>query len=139
MTTLIDGGCIEDVRGTIRFANDFNFPGVCRFYCVSNTSEHPFRGWVGHQYERKWFFPTRGQIRIHVVKLDAYDCPSQSLPVETYLLDANKPQVLALDCGYAISIEICTSQAEVMVFSDKTLEEAESDTYRYPPNYWRMN
>jgi len=50
---LIPGGIAVDDRGTLTFANDFNFYGVKRFYQVQNFSTSTIRAFHGHLNEAK--------------------------------------------------------------------------------------
>lgn len=126
MTGLIEGGVHVDVRGQMRFCNDFDMSAVKRFYTISNSAEQPVRGWIGHKRETKWFFPLKGITLIDVLPMGDHQSPP-----ERYLLDARNPDVLMVEpCNW-----FCIRQggtAEVMVFSDCKVGEFENDDFRRP-------
>jgi dTDP-4-dehydrorhamnose 3,5-epimerase len=133
---ITEGGHFSDDRGTIAFVNDFNLSPIKRFYLISHPNTAIIRAWQGHKIERKWFFCTKGSFEIKVVKIDNWEAPSKDLNIKSYILDANKSQVLAVNIGYCTAIRALERDASLMVFSDKTLEEAKNDDYRFDKNYW---
>ena len=118
---LIEGGRHEDARGNMRFCNDFDLTPVKRFYTISNSSEHPQRGWIMHKRETKWFFPLRGKTE---VKVDG-----QGQQRNTFILDAAQPCVLQLPPGNWFLIEQ-DGTAEVQVFSNCYVGEFPNDDFR---------
>lgn len=115
---LINGGLHEDARGHLRFVNDFDLTPVKRFYTISNSAEHPERGWIMHKRETKWFFPLDG---ITVIKVDD----------EEFTLNANKPAILCVPPNHWF----CITQydhAEVQVFSNCFVGEFPNDDFRRP-------
>jgi len=135
---LLFGGVYKDVRGVLRFVNDFDMSGVKRFYTVANSVENPKRGWIMHRRETKWFFPTRGVTRIEVMaENEAKEC------VKTFILDAAKPLVLQVPPLHWFLIDqscvlpSCSVSElatllfpEVMVFSDCHVGEFPEDDFR---------
>lgn len=133
---LIKGGLHEDARGIISFVNDFDFSPVKRFYLITHPNTDIVRAWQGHKIECKWFYCTKGSFEIKVVKIDDWTNPSKELMIESYILTATKSQVLAVTEGYATGIRALELDASLMVFSNKTLDEAKNDDYRFDKNYW---
>ena len=120
---LIQGGLHTDARGVLCFCNDFDMSAVKRFYTVSNSSEQPVRGWIGHKKETKWFFPLKGRTVIEVENFNRVD------RVERVEMDAERPCVLKVPPGNWFSIKQ-DGNAEVMVFSDCKVGEFENDDFR---------
>ena len=128
---LIPGGKSRDERGTVRFVNGFDLARVRRLYCVRNSEEAPFRGWIAHKIEQKWFFPITGLTAVHLVRVENFEHPAPDLKVELFVLDAEKPATLYVPGGYAIGVETRSPGAEVMVFSDCLLGERPNDVWRW--------
>ena len=127
---LIVGGAHSDVRGVLRFCNDFNMSAVKRFYTIANSAEQPVRGWIGHKKETKWFFPLRGVTTIEVEPMDlAAKNAEDAKP--SVVLAADKPSVLKIEPGTWFCIKQ-DGNAEVMVFSDCKVGEFENDDFRRP-------
>ncbi|MBR3820753.1 MAG: WxcM-like domain-containing protein [Kiritimatiellae bacterium] len=120
---LIQGGSHSDVRGLLRFCNDFDMSIVKRFYTISNSAEQPVRGWIGHKKETKWFFPLRGRTVIEVESFNRVD------RVERVEMDAERPCVSKVPPGNWFKI-VQDGNAEVMVFSDCKVGEFENDDFR---------
>lgn len=133
---VIPGGAAEDERGKVSFVNDFDLRDVRRVYRVTNREAAPFRGWIAHRVERKWFLPVIGRVEILLVALDDFDHPSPALPVLRHLLDEASPSVLHVPGGYAIGIRSVSPGASVLVFSDCLLGAIPDDTWRWPPETW---
>ncbi len=122
MSELIEGGAYSDVRGSLRFCNDFDMTQVKRFYTIANSADQPVRGWIGHKKETKWFFPLKGKTVIEVEPMDGG-------LAEFVELDAERPAVLKVEPGNWFCIKQDDS-AEVMVFSDCFVGEFENDDFR---------
>lgn len=130
MQQVITGGKYADVRGLLRFCNDFDMSAVRRFYTIANSAEQPVRGWIGHKKETKWFFPLKGKTTI---ALEHMDCSRAETPRcrEELVLEAEKPSVLKVEPGNWFCIRQ-DGTAEVMVFSDCKVGEYENDDLRRP-------
>ena len=131
---LIQGGLFSDERGTLRFVNDFTFPGVCRFYITENADTTSIRAWQAHREEAKYFMAIAGKIDVAVVKVDKWEEPDPSTPVEHFLLDADTPSVLVIPPGYANGFRSITCGARLQVFSVSSLQQAERISF--PPETW---
>ena len=127
---VITGGLHADVRGSLRFCNDFDLSAVKRFYTISNIAEQPRRGWIGHKKENKWFFPVRGETTIVVSPMDESTNLTRYSRLH-YTLHAETPAVLMVPCNNWFCIEQY-DEAEVMVFSDCKVGEYENDDLRRP-------
>ncbi len=133
---LIEGGCHMDARGSVSFVNGFDFQGVNRFYWVQAAKAGILRGWVGHQREHKWFTVVIGEVWVAVVQPDDWQSPSGDLPVMRYLLSSANPQVLHVPPGHATGSVHLTPEAILMIFSSGKIEDAQSDDFRFPVDYW---
>ena len=156
----IQGGSYIDVRGAMRFCNDFDMSMVRRFYTIANSSGLPVRGWIGHKKETKWFFPMKGVTAIDVEPMDDNrveraegvvgsraeradrvdcaeaesndsTCSTRSTRLKKYVLDANTPSVLKVPPGNWFCIKQ-DGNAEVMVFSNCKVGEFKDDDFRRP-------
>jgi dTDP-4-dehydrorhamnose 3,5-epimerase-like enzyme len=133
---ITEGGLFSDSRGSVAFINDFNLSPIKRFYLISHPNTDVIRAWQGHKIERKWFFCTKGSFEIKVIKIDTWEHPSKDLHINNHVLNANKSQVLAVNKGCCTAIRALEKNASLLVFSDKTLEEAKNDDFRFDKNYW---
>lgn len=136
MIELIRGGSHTDARGTICFVNDFNLVPVKRFYVVKHPDTSVVRAWQGHQKEAKYFTCTRGSFLVCGVKIDNFENPSKDLQAEKFILKAEEPCILHFPGGYANGIKALDKDSELLVFSDKTMEEATGDQIRYDASLW---
>lgn len=133
---IIDGDSFVDERGILSFVNDFEFNDVKRFYIISNYSEKIIRAWQGHKIERKYFYSINGSFVICAVKIDNWDKPSLNLPVEKYILNDKKSQILMIPPGYANGIKALKHNSKLLVFSSLSFENAKNDDYRFNKKLW---
>ena len=127
---IIEGGMHTDVRGTLRFCNDFDLSAVKRFYTIANSAEQPVRGWIGHKRETKWFFPLKGTTEIVVEPMGDFNAEMQSGgEAERFVLKEEEPKVLRVPSGNWFCIKQ-DGNAEVMVFSDCKVGEFVNDDLR---------
>lgn len=134
--TLVKGGIAFDDRGSVSFANDFNFSGVKRFYLISNYKQGFVRAWHGHQHEGKYMLCIQGSVLVGAVAPDNWTNPSKDLKPHRVVLSASTPTVYAIPPGYANGVMSLTKDAKLMVFSTSTLEEALKDDIRFPARHW---
>lgn len=127
---VIIGGVHADMRGSLRYCNNFDMAAVRRFYTISNSVELPTRGWIGHKKENKWFFPMQGTTTIVVSPMDESTNLTRFSRLH-YTLRADSPVVLKVPCNNWFYIEQHDG-AEVMVFSDCKAGEYENDDLRKP-------
>ena len=135
-THLIPGDSFTDSRGNLRFVNGFNFDDVKRFYTITNKSTDIVRAWQGHKIENKYFHVTSGSFVICAVKIDNWKSPSIDLPVEKFILCANKSQILNISAGYATGIKALDENSKLIVFSSNTLEDSSNDEYHFDADMW---
>jgi dTDP-4-dehydrorhamnose 3,5-epimerase len=134
--TLIPGAIAVDDRGAVRFVNDFDFRGVQRFYTVSNHRAGMVRAWHGHRHEQKFVTVLQGAALVCCVKVDDWERPSPDLPVERFVLSADKPGVLSIPAGFANGFMSLTGDALVTFFSTAALGESLDDDIRFPARLW---
>lgn len=132
--TVIKGGMAKDDRGAVSFVNDFVMSEVKRFYVISSAHQGYVRAWIGHRLERKWFFAVSGKMALVVRTLESFEPDGGVSDSKIFYLDASEPQVVALPRGFAIGIKALSENARMLVYSDKTLEEAKDDVIRFDKN-----
>ena len=134
---IIKGGCFSDERGRLTFNNDFNALEIKRFYSIENRNAEFIRGWQGHQIEQRWFSVVSGKFKIQLIKIDNWEKPSLNLEVFTYLIDAEKLNVLHVPKGYVSSIQSLELNSKLLVMADYLLGEIK-DEYRYDIDYFKI-
>ena len=131
----IDGGVFSDVRGSVAYVNGCSIAEAKRFYFISQTPGNPIRAWMGHRFERKWFVPVSGHTTVVLRRLvETVSGLSMSLECVIHHLDADNPAAIAVPIGFCSGFRSETPDAKVLVFSDKTLEEAKDDMVRFDKN-----
>lgn len=133
---VIQGEIFYDHRGQISSLNSFHFEGVRRCYIIHHPDESVVRGWHGHQFERKWFYCVKGEVTIALVKIDDWERPSTTLKAEIYHLTDKDSKLLCVPAGYANCLKAHTAGTIIQVLSDKTLDEAIDDSWRYDKDMW---
>lgn len=134
--TIITGSCHHDERGTLSFVNDFVMTQVKRFYLISHPDCDIVRAWQGHQYEQKWFCVVEGSFKVVLVKPDDWLNPSTNLVPIEFTLSVNPLQVLHIPGGYANGFKALEPHSKLIVYSDSSLKESESDNFRFKSDYW---
>jgi dTDP-4-dehydrorhamnose 3,5-epimerase-like enzyme len=133
---IIDGGIAFDDRGSVSFANNFNFSNVKRFYSISNHKQGFVRAWHGHKREGKYFLAASGTFLIAAVEIDNWENPSKLLKVNKFVLSASKPSLLYVPPGYANGLMNLTTENKLMVFSTSALEDSLNDDIRFDSRTW---
>lgn len=133
---IIKGEEFVDYRGKIHSLNNFHFDGVKRIYFIHHPDMTVVRGWHGHQTERKWYYCVKGSFSVAMVKIDDWDNPSPDLVPEVFHLNENNSQLVCVPVGYANCLKAWEPDSVMMVLSDKTLEIALLDSWRYDKNLW---
>lgn len=128
---LIRGSNHKDQRGELEFFNDLDLSPVVRFYKIIPSDTKTVRAWQGHKLEKKWFYCLRGSFIVNLLPLSNFDPASCPFQPEIYTLQANKPKVLTVPPGYVSGFRAKEMGSELMVFSDKSLEESIKDDYRF--------
>lgn len=130
------GGIATDDRGSLKFINDFDLSAYKRFYVVENHSKGFVRAWHGHKFEAKAVVCLQGAAVVAGVKVDDWEHPTKSLPVERVVLSASKPGVLHIPAGFANGFMTLTDDAMLMFFSSSTLSESAADDIRFDSRLW---
>ena len=133
---LIEGGLRIDDRGQVAFVNDFDFPGIKRFYTVANHRAEFVRAWHAHKYESKYVTALSGTALVGVAKIDNWEAPAKDLYVHRFVISAAMPAILCIPDGFAHGYMTLTSDTKLMFFSTATLEESTNDDFRYDARYW---
>lgn len=133
---VIEGEIFRDERGQISSLNHFHFDGVRRCYIIHHPDISVVRGWHGHQHERKWFYCTKGCFTLALVKVDNWEQPSPDLKAEVFTLDEAHSRLVCVPAGYANSLRAEEPGSVMTVYSDKTLDEAVLDSWRYDKTMW---
>lgn len=134
--SVIQGGEASDFRGKLSFANDFHMDEVRRFYLIRNADTSTIRAWHAHQFEKKWFYLIQGAATLAFVKIDHWEGPSPDLKPEIFSLTADDNKIICIPEGYANGIKTHTPDTIIMVYSNKILEDALQDSWRYDKNRW---
>lgn len=133
---VILGGIHRDARGVTQHANTFDFETVDRFYTIIPAVTGEVRGWVGHLRDWKWFFPVKGRFDLGIVQPTDWDSPAKGECVFSVGLDASKPQVIEVQPGGYTASRALDTDSILLVFSSGKIEQASTDNYRLPPDYW---
>lgn len=134
--TLIKGGISIDDRGCLRFANDFNFEGVKRFYQVENHRRGFIRAWHGHRNEGKYVWVTSGTALIGVVPLDSKEGDMSN--VKKFVLSDKSPSILWIPKGNYNGFMSLEENTKIIFFSTSTLEESKDDDIRKEYDVWNI-
>ena len=71
-----------------------------------------------------------------IAEIDDWANPSQSLVPEIYHLSEEESCLVCVPAGYANCLKAHTPDSIMLVLSDKTLEEAKDDSWRYDKTMW---
>ena len=132
------GGLHRDIRGEVRYVNEFGFQGVDRFYTVHPSGVGELRGWVGHRRDRKWFSVPKGAIRIGVAQPKGWAPVSREAAVQAFLLTADAPAVLEVPPGFFTASVALQPDSILTVFSSGAIETAGTDDFRVSSDYWSL-
>lgn len=133
---VIEGEIFRDYRGQISSVNSFHFEDIRRAYFIHHPDISVIRGWHGHQNERKWFYCLKGNFSVALVKIDNWDNPSKDLIPEIFHLSDENSRLVCVPSGYANCLKAYSPGSIMLVLSDKTLEDAKDDSWRYEKNLW---
>lgn len=128
---IINGGLAVDDRGIVRFANDFSFTDVKRFYQVSNHRRDYIRAWHGHNHEQKYVYVVKGSALIGAVNM-------QTDEVFKFILSDKKPSILKIPNGFANGFKTLEEDTQILFFSTSTLQESLNDDIRFKYNKWNI-
>lgn len=133
---VIVGEIFRDHRGQISSLNAFHFDGVRRAYFIHHPDASVVRGWHGHQHERKWFYCVKGSFTLALVEVDNWENPSADLPAELHELTEADSRLVCVPEGYANCLKAHEAGSIMLVLSDKILEDALADSWRYGSGMW---
>lgn len=133
---VIKGEIFRDHRGQISSLNSFHFEGVRRAYLIHHPDVSVVRGWHAHQHERKWFYCVKGRFSVALVKVDNWENPSENLTPEIYHLNDKESSIVCVPEGYANCLKAWDKDSIILVLSDKILEDAIGDSWRYDSRMW---
>jgi len=133
---IIEGEIFRDHRGQICSLNSFHFDGVKRAYIIHHPDISVVRGWHAHQHERKWFYCLKGKFSVALVKVDNWDSPSIDLPPEIFHLSEDDSRLICVPAGYANCLKAHLKDSMMLVLSDKILDKALGDSWRYDSSMW---
>ena len=133
---LIKGVKHSDHREHLTHFNEFDFNGVARYYIIEQEDTNIYRGWHGHQFEKKWFQCIKGEFILGFVKVDNFDNPSNNLIIEKFHLNEQEPVLLCVPEGYVNMVRAIKPGSKLLVYSGKPLEVAKLDSWRWEPSMW---
>jgi dTDP-4-dehydrorhamnose 3,5-epimerase-like enzyme len=133
---IIDGGIAVDDRGSLMFANTFDFKGVKRFYAVENFSTDTIRAFHGHLKEAKYAFVVSGTAIVAAVEMNDTQTPNKQNKINRFVLSDKKPSILYIPAGFANGFRFLTPNGKIFFFSTSSTEESKGDDYRFPADYW---
>lgn len=132
---IIRGGSNTDSRGTLLYNNNFDASGIKRIYVIENKETTFVRGWQGHRIEQRWFSVLQGSFKIELIAIDNWENPSTDLERLSFIVDAEKLDVLHVCAGYVSSIQSLKEGAKLVVMADYLLGEVQ-DEYRFDITYF---
>lgn len=132
---IIIGGCHNDSRGTLLYNNDFYASSIRRIYVIENSSTDFIRAWQGHKIEQRWFSAIKGSYKIQLIKIDNWEDPSKNLEQFTFIVNAEKLEVLHVPKGFVSSLQSLKKGSMLLVMADHLLGEVK-DEYRYEADYF---
>jgi dTDP-4-dehydrorhamnose 3,5-epimerase-like enzyme len=133
---IINGGSHSDERGTLRFNNSFDATNIKRMYVIENKDTTFVRAWQGHRIEQRWLSVLQGSFKIELIAIDDWNNPSKELERSTFIIYAEKLDVLHVPSGYVSSIQSLEERAKLLVMADYLLGEVQ-DEYRYDIDYFK--
>ena len=71
-----------------------------------------------------------------MVRIDDWNNPSDSLIPEIYTLGEEESRIVCVPAGYANCLKAQDRDSIMLVLSDKTLDEAAGDNWRYDKDKW---
>lgn len=133
---IITGGAHSDSRGILRFNNSFDVTTIKRIYLIENNETTFVRGWQGHRIEQRWFSVLQGSFKIELIAIDDWGSPSKELERFSFIVHAEKLDVLHVPPGYVSSIQSLEEEAKLLVMADYLLGEIQ-DEYRFDIDYFK--
>lgn len=135
LPSLMTGAKHVDERGTLLYNNDFDLNQVKRMYFIENQDTQVVRAWQGHKTEQRWFTAVKGSFKIELIAIDNWKKPSRTLEKSSFMLNAEKLNVLHIPPGYVSSIQSLEAASKLLVMADYLLGEHQDD-YRFAVDYF---
>lgn len=130
------GGIHADERGTLWFNNRFDLASVRRFYIIKHPDTSVIRAWQGHQHEHKYFMCIKGSFVVAWKEIDESNTPRNDAEAAFEILRSDENRVLSIPPGHANGLKAILPDSEIMVFSDKTMEDSMDDDIRFDETLW---
>lgn len=134
---LIQGGCHNDARGSLKYNNEFDASAIKRIYTIENKNTNFIRAWQGHKIERRWFSAIQGSFEIKLIEIDSWNQVGKKSEVRIFALNSNSLDILYVPQGYISSIQAKEKDAKLLVMSDYFLGEID-DEYRLAPDFFEQ-
>ncbi len=130
---ILRGGTAVDDRGTLAYLNVAPLGNVVRLYMIENFSTGTIRAFHGHKIEEKFALVVSGSAIIVLAKMVV---EARLEDPDRYVLSARNPQLLYIPAGYANGFRSLEPNTKILFFSSTTIEEAKTDDYRFPYDYF---
>ena len=118
----------------LSFLNIAPLDNVVRMYAVENFSTDTVRAFHGHRIEEKTVFVVSGSAIVVVAEMDE-SAVKLGTPTR-HVLSGRSPQLLRVPAGYANGFRALEPSTKILFFSSTTLEQAKTDDYRFPADYF---
>lgn len=136
---IIKGNLFIDNRGELKYFNELKFGRIKRFYLIQQSDNTIVRGWHGHKFEAKWFCCVKGSFVLSFIRPDNWEEPSFDLKPQIFYLYERNSEVIYLPNGYANCIRALEKDSILLVYSEKEIEVAKKDSWRWPSEMWGGN
>ncbi len=134
--TIINVHSHSDRRGVLRYANEFTFPNVKRFYHIVLPEKGIIRAFHGHMKEEKYVYVIKGSVKIILAPLSDKTTPSKNVELIEYILNSQNPSILHIPSKFANGIMSLEDNSEIIFYSTLLLEDSLRDDYRFDEKYW---
>lgn len=134
----IKAGHHIDDRGILTFINEIEGFHVQRIYVIANHKNEFIRAWHGHEKEEKIFFSISGSFLLGAVRVENFAQPSHSEVPKKFILSSESPTAIYVPGGHANGLMNLTTDAKMLVLSNKSLDESNNDDFRLPHDFWNI-
>ena len=124
------GNVHKDVRGSLKYNNNFDLSEIKRVYIIENNSVDLKRGWQGHKIEQRWFTAVSGKFQIMLLQIDNWNNPSEDLKPNIFELSSETLNVLHVPSGYISCIQSLELSGKLLVMADYNVGEI-NDEYKF--------
>jgi dTDP-4-dehydrorhamnose 3,5-epimerase-like enzyme len=129
---ILRGGLAIDDRGTLAYLNTAPLEKTVRLYAVENFSTDTIRAFHGHKIEEKILFVASGSAIVVLAPMNEDKLEHYT----RYTLSGRSPSLLRIPAGYANGFRALEPNTKLLFFSSVTLEQAKTDDYRFPYDYF---